>query len=239
VQNLTTDKRRNAWFSAYITTILQRDVQDIAQIAGLHELPRLLSLIAAQSGALLNLSSLARDAGLVLMTLKRYVTVLEAAFLIIRLPAWFRNIGKRLIKAPKIYLTDTGLFSYLTGIDAKRLQTDPRLIGQLTESCVMQELVKQVSWSEMRPNIFYCRSAAGREIDFILENRSGQIVAIEVKASAQVTSTDFKALQELKELLGPQFVRGIVLYAGESTVPFGDDLLAVPLSAFWLLPETL
>ncbi len=237
VQNLPTQKHRRDWFSAYITTILQRDVKDIAQIAGLHELPRLLSLIAAQNGSLLNLSSLARDAGLVLMTLKRYVTVLEAAFLIKRVPAWFRNIGKRLIKAPKIYLTDTGLFSYLTGADAQRIQTDSRLLGQLTESWVMQELMKQASWSATRPDIYTYRSAAGQEIDFILENRSGQIVALEVKASAQVTSSDFKSLSDLKERVGPQFVRGVILYAGERTVPFGPDLLAVPLSAFWLLPK--
>jgi len=234
MQKLNSDRRRNAWFNSYITTIIQRDVIDISRIEGIQELPRLLSLAAAQSCGLLNLSSLSRDAGLVMMTLKRYLSLLEATFLVKRLSAWFKNIGKRLIKASKIYIADSGLFSYLVGIDQNRLDNDPKLIGQLLENYVMQELFKQASWSETLPQIFYYRSVSNKEVDFVLENRAGNIVGVEVKTAATVTSNDFSGLSELKDLTGKQFLRGIVIYTGNKTVPFGENLYAVPVSALWL-----
>jgi predicted AAA+ superfamily ATPase len=233
IQKLASERRRNAWLNAYITTILQRDIKDISRIEGVQQLPRLLSLVATQSGSLVNMSSLSRDAGLVMMTLKRYLALLEATFLIKRLPAWFRNIGKRLLKSPKIYLIDTGLFSYLIGLDRSRLNTDPKLMGQLLESFVMQELFKQSAWSNTLPEIYYYRSTAGREVDFVLESRAGRIVGVEVKASATVTAVDFKGLEEIRGLLGKQFIKGIVLYTGQSTVSFGKNLFAVPVSALW------
>lgn len=239
IQKSTTERRRSAWFNSYITTILQREVTDISKIEGIRELPRLLSLIANQSGALVNMSSLARDAGLLMMTLKRYLALLEAIFFVKRLPAWFKNVGKRLIKSPKLYLTDTGLLSYLMGLSHNHLATDPKFIGQLLENYVMQELFKQTSWSETMPSIFYYRSASGREVDFILETRSRHIVGIEVKSSATVSSSDFDGLVEVKSLLGKKFVRGIVMYTGNNTVPFGENLYAVPISGLWLRTENL
>lgn len=233
IQKLTTERRRNAWFNAYITTILQRDVLDISRIEGIRELPRLLSLIAAQSGSLTNLSSLSRDTGLVMMTLKRYLALLEATFMVKRLPAWFKNIEKRLIKTPKIYLSDTGLLSYLAGVDQNRLKTDSNFFGKLLENYVMQELQKQASWSDTLPNIFFYRSTTGREVDFVLENRAGKIVGIEVKAAATVSSHDFKGLMEIRELQSKNFIKGIVFYTGQRTVAFGEKLLALPVSALW------
>lgn len=234
IQKLATEKRRIAWFNSYITTILQRDVTELSRIEGVRELPRLLALIASQSGALVNMSSLSRDAGLVMMTLKRYRALLEAIFFVTRLNAWFKNVGKRLIKTPKLYLTDTGLLSYLMGTNQNRLDADPKFMGQLLENFVMQELFKQASWSATLPRIFYYRSVTGKEVDFILETRSGHIVGIEVKASATVDSSDFDGLIEIKSLMGKKFVRGLVMYTGTNTIPFGKDLYAVPISALWL-----
>jgi len=233
IQTLPSERRKNAWFNSYLTTILQRDVKDISRIESVHELPRLLALIAAQSGSLFNMSSLSRDAGLVTMTLKRYISLLEATFIVKRLPAWFKNIGKRLIKAPKMYLNDTGLLSYLIGVDQQRLKRDPQIVGRLFENYVMQELFKQASWSHVQPKIYYYRSTAGREVDFVLENRAGEIVGIEAKAAATVTSSDFSGIIELQNLSGQAFKRGIVLYSGHQTVPFGNNRLAVPVSALW------
>ncbi|MFQ5627973.1 MAG: ATP-binding protein [bacterium] len=236
IQKQKSLRRRRAWFSAYITTILQREIQEISRIEGIHEIPRLLSLLASRSGSLLVLSSLSRDAGLVLMTMKRYLALLEATFLVTRLPAWFRNIGKRLIKAPKIYLNDTGLLSYLLGIDQIQVDLDRKILGQLLENFVMQELSKQITWSETQPQLYYFRTKAGKEIDFVMENRAGKIVAIEVKASATVNSRDFAALNELKQSLPPEsFVSGIVLYTGSEIVPFGANLFAIPVNALWQL----
>ncbi|MBD3340069.1 MAG: DUF4143 domain-containing protein [Candidatus Lokiarchaeota archaeon] len=234
IHKLTSERRQLAWFKSYIATILSRDITEISKIEGLQQFPQLLSLIANQSGNLANMSSLSRDTGLVMMTLKRYLALLEATFLVKRLPAWFRNVGKRLIKTPKLYLTDTGLFSYLMGAGQSQLEANPKYVGQLTESFVMQELSKQATWSATMPNIFYYRSVSGKEVDFVLENRADHIVGIEVKAAATVRASDFAGLKELRSLVGGKFIRGIVMYTGNSTVPFGENLFAVPMSGLWM-----
>ena len=233
IQKISVERRRNAWFNSYLTTILQRDVKDISRIEGVHEFPRLLSLLASRSGSLLNMSNLSRNMGMVMMTLKRYLAILAATFLVRRLPAWFRNVGKRLIKMPKIYLNDSGLLAYLLGINMEQLSSEPQIAGQLLESFVMQELSKQASWSNVLPQVYFYRSTAGREVDFVLENRSGYIVGIEVKMTDTVTSQDFKGLDEMAKVTGKNFLRGIVLYTGSQMIPFGKNLFAVPVNVLW------
>ena len=117
----TTDDRREAWFASYLSTILQRDVRDLARVEGLHALPNLLKLLAARASGLLNLADVSRDAGLSHTTLTRYLSLLETVFLVHRLPAWSPNLGKRLVKAPKLHLVDTGLACHLLGADTRRL----------------------------------------------------------------------------------------------------------------------
>lgn len=110
-----TENRRSAWFASYISTILQRDVRELARVDSLHALPNLLKLLAARTSGLLNLADVGRDAGLPHTTLTRYLTLLETVFLVHRLPAWSANLGKRLVKAPKLHLVDTGLACALSG----------------------------------------------------------------------------------------------------------------------------
>jgi len=117
-----TQARRQAWFKSYITTILQRDIRDLANIEGLVDLPRLLSLLAARAGGLLNFAEVSRSIGFAQTTLKRYFALLEMTFLIETLPAWSGSRTKRLVKAPKLYLSDTGLLSNLQGLTWERLQ---------------------------------------------------------------------------------------------------------------------
>ncbi len=235
VQFLSPGDRRKAWFSSYITTLLQRDVRELSNIEGLHEMPRLLALLAAQSASLLNISELSRNTGVTQMTLKRYLTLLQATFLLHLVPAWFSNIGKRLIKTPKVYLNDTGLLTYLTGMDRERLSESPERMGNILENFVVAELMKQATWSQIQPRVLYYRTAAGQEVDVVLENAAGKIVGIEVKSAATVTAQDFKGLKDLSTALGERFLRGLVLYLGQNTVPFGNRLYAVPLSALWKL----
>ena len=122
-------RRRSAWFDAYVTTVLERDVRSLANIDRLLDLPRLLGLLAARVGQLINHADLARSLGLPQTTLKRYMALLEATFLVCRLPAWFTNVGKRLAKAPKLLLADTGLLMHLLDVDATRLRRDRTLLG--------------------------------------------------------------------------------------------------------------
>ncbi len=227
------DSRREAWFASYISTILQRDVRDLARVDGLHTLPNLLKLLAARSSGLLNLADMGRDAMLPHTTLTRYLALLETVFLAHRLPAWSRNLGQRLVKSAKIHLVDTGLACHLLGVDGRRLTEDRQLLGRLLESFVVSELHKQISWSDLRITPYHLRTAAGSEVDLILEKPDGSIAAVEVKAGISVGAADFKALKALRELLGTQFHSGVVLYMGDTVIPFGDKLWLVPVAALW------
>jgi|SRR5882724_11300265 len=225
--------RRRAWFTSYVTTILQRDVRDLANIEGLTAFPRLLSLLAARAGSLLNYSELSRSSGLPLSTLKRYFALLEATFLVQTLPAWASNLSKRLTKSPKVLFGDTGLLAHTLGLDASRLALEPELAGALLENFVLMELRKQATWSAVQPRLFHYRTLAGEEVDLLLEDAAGRCVGIEVKASATLGARDVKPLENLAEALGKRFLRGIVLYTGRTAVPFGERLLALPISALW------
>jgi len=229
----TRPDRRHAWFGAYITTILERDIRDLAHLDGLTALPRLLALIASRTANLVNFADLARGLAIPLTTLKRYFALLEATFLVELLPAWWSNLGKRLIKAPKLYLNDTGLAGYLLGLNEDRLRREPTLRGALLENFVAMELRKQATWSRLHPKLFHFRTPAGAEVDLVLENAGGDIVGIEVKASSTVSGHDFAGLRALADLAGPKFRRGILLYTGAASVPFGPQLSALPLSALW------
>lgn len=154
-------------------------------------------------------------------------------FLVHRLPAWSRNLGQRLVKAPKLHLADAGLSCHLLGVDARRLSEDRPLLGRLLESFVVGELRKQLSWIDPRTALCHFRTATGLEADVVLEKADGSVAAIEVKASATVGASDFAALKALRHQLGKHFRAGAVLYLGEQLVPFGDNLWLVPVPALW------
>lgn len=238
--------RRHAWFGSYLTTILQRDVRDLAQIEGLSEMPRLLALLATRVGGLANFSELSRSSGLAQTTLKRYTALLEGTYLLQMLPAWSTNLSKRLVKSPKLFLTDTGLMAHLLGWGTRGLpfpEGEPQngplspVLGPLVEAFVVQELRKQSSWSETQPQLYHLRAQTGQEVDLVLEDARGRLVGVEVKASATVGMSDFKGLRFLHDQVGERLVRGLVLYAGHQVVPFGPHLHAVPLESLWQGPE--
>lgn len=229
----TSAPRREAWFQSYVQAILQRDVRELAQIEQLSEVPNLLQLLATRSGSLLNFAELSRTARLPQTTLKRYFTLLEMLFLVVRLPSWERNAGKRVVKAPKVFLPDTGLLGYFLGDTPQRLAAQPGLPGATVETFVLTELLKHCAFSTQGLSLWHYRTQTHIEVDFILENRLGQITGIEVKASASIDGRDFKGLRHLQETESANFQRGIVLYAGRELVPFGKDLWAVPLSLWW------
>ena len=229
----STGKRREAWFASYITALLQRDVRDLANIDGLTDMPRLLSILAARVGGLLNMSELSRSSGIANSTLKRYLSLLQATFLYQPLPAWSSNLGKRLIKSPKVHLIDSGLTAHLAGVTRQGLDRVPVLFGHLLESFVVNELRKQIGWSESRVKLYHFRTTAGREIDVLLEDAMGRLVGIEVKSSSTIVRNDFSGFDALLEGAGQQFVRGIVLYTGRQAVSFGERYVALPVSALW------
>jgi uncharacterized protein len=229
----TDPARRRAWFRAYVSSMLERDVRDLAQIDGLTVLPRLLSLLAVRSASLLNAAEMSRSLGLPQTTLTRYLTLLERAFLVRRVPAWTSNRGHRLIKTPRVWLPDTGLLAFLAGLTPARLAAGGETVGPLLETFVASELAKQLTWSETSAQLFHFCSHAGREVDLMLEADDGRIVGIEVKAAATLGARDFKGLDALRDIAGRRFHRGIVLYTGNESLPFGNDLWALPIAALW------
>lgn len=225
--------RRAAWFKSYVASLLQRDVRDLANIEGLTDMPRLLGLLAARSSALMNMSEVSRTAGIAHSTLRRYLTLLEATYILQPLPAWSANIGKRFVKSPKIHLVDSGLAAHLRGDDDPGQLMHSTTLGPLLESFVLQELRKQLGWSRQQAVPYHFRTAAGREVDIVLEAPGGKVVGIEVKAAATVSKADFAGIQALREAAGRKFVRGVVLYLGDNALPFGDDLWAIPIAELW------
>lgn len=225
--------RRRAWFSSYVTTILQRDVRDLANIEGLSDLPRLLSLLAARACGLLNVAELSRSTTIPKTTLSRYLTALQTVYLFEPATAWSGSPGRRLTRAPKIHLSDSGLIAHLLGLTGARLERDMTPIGPLLENFVAMEIRKQAGWSETAFEMMHFRAYSGEEVDVVLEDPAGRVVGIEVKASATIVPRDLKGLRAFKESVGDRFHRGVVLYTGTSVVPFGEDLHALPVSALW------
>ncbi len=223
-------ERRLAWFSAYVTTVTQRDVRDLSNIADTSALPRLLALLAARSGGLTNMAELARSCALPQATLQRYLALLQATFLYQPLPAWHANLGKRLIKAPKTYLLDSGLACALCGLDSATLRNSP-LYGAMLESFVLGELRCTAVAMPAPPGVFHYRSAGGVEVDFVIEDAAGRCIGIEVKATKSLGNKHFSGLKDLQAALGERLCCGVVLYGGEQRVRFGERLWAVPVAA--------
>jgi predicted AAA+ superfamily ATPase len=225
--------RRKAWFQSYLTTILQRDVRDLANVADVSAAPRLLSVVATRCGGLLNFADLSRTLALPQTTLKRYFALLEATFLVQLLRPWSSNLGQRLIQTPKVYLDDTGLLSHLLGLTADRLQMDGTLAGGALENFVLMELCKQSAWSEIQPELFYWRTVSGQEVDIVLEDNAGRLAGVEIKAGATLGGSDVRGLQAMASAVGKRWVRGVVFYTGTEVIPFAANLHGLPLPLLW------
>ncbi len=228
-----TAARRRAWFESYAATVLLRDVRELAAIERASALPRLFSIVAARATGLVNHADLARDSGLSASSLSRYLALLETVFLLETTPPWFANLGKRLVKSPRLYVVDAGLLCHALGIhDIRTLQAAPQRGAILQDFCVM-EIRKQAEVSKTRPRLLHFRSHDGKEVDLVLEDARGRLIGIEIKSSATLGTKDFAGLQALRQLAKEKFLRGLVLYAGERRVPVDASIEAVPISILW------
>ena len=232
VQNIS-EEDREAWMRSYLNLILQKDIKDLAQIEKLSELPNLLKILASRVSGLLNVAELSRESKINAKTLHRYLALLETIFLVnLQLP-WSSNRSLRFIKSPKLYLVDSGLLAYLLNINVRRALSDSMQMGKILENFVVNEIRKQATWSQTKVEQHHFRTADGKEVDIVLENRSGHIVGIEVKNSQRLTQEDFKGLRYLQEKTNDKFMTGVILYMGSQVVPFGDKLYALPINALW------
>lgn len=228
-------RRRESFLDNYVAGIVNRDVLQISEIEKGPALRALVRLLAARSGGLLVPGSVAGELGIAQTTVNRYLSLLEEVFLIKRVPAWSRNLGNRAVSTPKVAMVDSGVAANLLGQDIGALRRPDSPLGGLLEGFAAMELARQLTWSKTRAELFHYRTKDKVEVDIVLENRAGQVVAIDVKASATARPDDFRGINHLATRLGPDLIAGIVLYLGSQTLPFGPKNRAVPLSALWEL----
>ena len=228
-----TTPRRRQWYADYVEALVQRDLRDLSRISSLHAIPKLLKLAASQTARLVNVSELAAPFHVSRPTIRDYLTLLERIFVVEELPPWHSNRLKRLVKTPKLHLTDSGLVCALLGLTPTDLWEDRALLGQMLETFVFGELRRQASGSEEVTGFSHFRDKDGAEVDIVIEHSGSRVSGVEVKASSTVHPTDLRGMRRLREASGKRFACGIVLYDGEVTVGFGDGMFAVTLAELW------
>ena len=221
------------FFESYVDSLLGRDLGDVANVREPRHVDRVLRMIGARSGGILNIAGMAGELELNRVTVAKDVEILERLFLVRRLGAWRRNLGDRLVKSPKVYVADSGLLAYLVGADEERIVEDGGVAGAMLESFVAMELVRHAELAERQLTIHHYRDQHQREVDVVLERNNGEVAGVEVKAGATPRSSDFAGLRYLRDKLGARFKAGALLYTGSRTLPFGDRLAAVPVSGLW------
>jgi predicted AAA+ superfamily ATPase len=228
-----TARRRERFLDNYVADIINRDVMQISEIEKGPMMRAMVRMLAARSGQLLVPALLAKDLGLPQPTVKRYLTLLEEVFLIKRLPSWTRRVGSRSIGTPKVAMVDSGVATTMAGLDAHALRRPGGSLGGFLEAFVAMEIARQLTWSQQRAELFHYRTKDKVEVDLVVENRAGQVVAFDVKASSTVRAEDFRGLRHLANRVGDDLIIGAVLYTGRETLPFGPGLSAIPISAIW------
>jgi hypothetical protein len=232
-----TTRARTSWFADYVDLVVMRDVLDIARVRQREALPRLLRQLAAQTGQLLNITKAGQAAGLESSTANRYATLLEAAFMVQRLPAWGETLGKRLTAHPKVHVIDSGLAGWLLGLSAAKINSrNPTVLtefGHLVETFAVGEILKQVSWSDEVTTASHFRTEAGDEVDLILETWDGRVAGFEIKGGTRIKDPDLNGLRLLRDRLGDRFVGGFVFNLGELAYRKESKIAVMPLSALW------
>ena len=228
--------RARQWQEQYIQSIIERDIHDISQIKDGSDVARFIEYLAHQTAQLLNVTETGKALGHTRVTVEKYLSILEKLYLVRRLPAWHRNHGKRLVKAPKIHVCDSGLAAALSGTTETMWMEKRGHFGHLLESFVLQQLTLQASWLPEKTRLWHYRDKDKVEVDCVL-TRGDQTWGVEVKAAGSITSSDSKGLRRLAEQAGSDFRGGIVFYDGTTVLPIDRvlNLYAVPISKLWEL----
>lgn len=229
-------RRARRWQLEYVNSIIERDILDVADVRNAQDVSRLLGFLAGQTATLLNISTTATALGHTRRTIESHLGILEKLFLVRRLPAWHSNRSKRLIKAAKIHLCDSGVAAALADLRPDQWNQERKRFGHLLESFVVQQVIALGACLDHAPRFYHYRDKDQIEVDLVMEI-GNKIWGIEVKAAARAQSTDGKGLRRLAEVSKQQFQGGMVLYDGGATF-FLDktaNILAVPIANLWEL----
>ena len=226
-------RRRMTWARQYIDALIQRDVRDVASIDKLDELPRFLHALAQTAAQMCNYTKLGGQVGLDGKTVSRYVGAFEHMYLLKRVDVWAHNRLSRVVKTPKLQFVDSGLLAALLDLTPESVDKDRTRFGNVLETFVFGELLKHTTTADGAYRLMYYRDVDKVEVDIVIENAAGQLVGVEVKASATLREADLRGLRKLAGLAGKDFKMGVLLYDGGETIPLGDNLWAAPLSSLW------
>lgn len=227
-------KFREQWFEGYVSQAVGRDVEPLGEVREPLAMERLLRAAALNTAGIPTHETLVRAAATSRETADRYMDLLEELGLIERTPAWGHNRLKRMIKSPKVHVTDTGLALWLTGIGAEAVLEDSNLLGRLIESYVAMQLRPMLSAGPRRGRMAHLRDSNGRrEVDFIIEDRRGDIVVAEVKASANIDRRMARHMEWLRDEVGDQFKTGVLFHTGRTIHQMSDRIWAMPISTLW------
>jgi len=203
-----------AFYMNYFETYVQRDLRQLSQIDNLHLFDKFVRVLASRVGQLLNYNSMANDIGVSQPTIRKWISLLEASYIAFLLPPFFRNIGKRLIKTPKVYFYDVGLATYLLGIENTRQLKSHPLRGNIFENLVIMEFLKNRFNQSKTSNLFFYRDRTGNEIDLVIQE-AASLIPVEIK-SAKTLNVDFcRGIKSFKKLLGPEINKSFIIYNGE------------------------
>ncbi|MBN2291423.1 MAG: ATP-binding protein [Pirellulales bacterium] len=228
---LATHPRRDAnlWHASYIQTYLERDVRMLRQVGDLSQFQNFLRTLAARSAQLLNLTDVARDLGVAVNTTKAWLSVLEATYQVIVLRPYFANVGKRLVKTPKVYFRDVGTLCYLAGLKDPEHAASGPMGGAILETAVLSEIMKTITHRGIDPQVYFWRTIAGTEVDFVIET-GGKVVPIEVKLSATPRPAMAWAIKTMRNDLGDKALPGYVVHPGNVKLPLGQGITGLPFA---------
>lgn len=187
------------FYPSYLQTYIERDIRSLKAVTDLNSFSRFVSLCAGRIGQVINLSSLANDAGIAVNTAKSWISLLETSFIVYQLQPYYRNFNKRIIKSPKLYFYDTGLACSLLRINSRDVLKTHYLYGALFENLVISEIIKQFHHTGIRPQVYYWRESNGTEIDCIIEKNDREIIAVEIKAGKTFNKDYLKNFKKLPE----------------------------------------
>lgn len=217
------------WHASYVQTYLERDVRSLRQVGDITQFQSFLRALAARGAQLLHYTDLARDLGVAVNTIKAWLSVLEASHQVQLVRPYFANIGKRLVKAPKVYFTDVGTQCYLAGLrDPEHARAGP-LGGAIMETAVLSEISRTLTHRGIEPQIYFWRTSSGCEVDFIVE-QAGRLIPLEVKLTATPKPAMAAGIQAFQEALGPRAAPGYVVHPGEVRLPLGRGVSALPFA---------
>jgi predicted AAA+ superfamily ATPase len=217
------------WHAGYVQTYLERDVRSLRQVGDLSQFQSFLRALAARTAQLLSLTDLARDLGVALNTVKSWLSVLEATYQVIVLRPYFVNVGKRLVKTPKVYFTDVGTLCYLTGLKDPEHAASGPLGGPIMETAVLLEIIKTLTHRGLEPQVYFWRTSAGSEVDIVVE-ADGKVVPVEVKLSATPRPAMASSIKKFQEDFGDKAGPGFVVHPGDIRLPLGSSVTALPFT---------